>query len=118
MKIAKTILIVEDDQLFAEKLSYYLSSITDNITVVDSVARGVYLLSKTKIDFVFLDNKLPRINGIDVIHFFKEINPLAKIALMSGSFNNEEKKEARENGVDYVFDKYLLTRQEALRLFV
>lgn len=108
------ILIIEDDLIYAEKLKYYLSTISDHIALVDTVARGSFLLSKNKIDFVFLDNQLPRINGLEAIQFFKEINPNVKIVLMSNQFDAVQKEEAKENNVDFIFDKQSLTKQQVI----
>lgn len=112
----KSILIIEDDQLFAEKLKYLLEGLTDKITVVSTVARGTYFLPKLKPDVVFLDNKLPRIEGLEAVAFFKELSPKTKLVLMSGVFNNQEKMNAIESGADYVIDKTELTKTSAVNI--
>jgi two-component SAPR family response regulator len=108
------ILIIDDDLIYAEKLKFYLSTISDDITLVDTVARGSFILSKTKTDFVFLDNQLPRINGLEAIQFFKDIHPNVKIILMSSHFDAVQKEEAKENNVDFIFDKQSFTKQEVI----
>ncbi len=113
----KSVLIIEDDVFFVEKLKGFLQEFTEVITT-DSAARGMYHLSMSKPDFVFLDNKLPRINGIEVITLFKEILPNTKIAIMSGAFTFQDIQLAIEQGVDYIIDKNELTKDKSINMLL
>lgn len=112
----KSVLIIEDDQLFAEKLKHTLINAVDEVTVVETVARGTYFLPKLQPYMVFLDNKLPIIKGLEVITFFKELSPNTKIVMMSGVFSNKQKQDAINCKADYIIDKEQLTKTNVINI--
>ena len=115
-KGAKNILIIEDDELFANKIIFFLAELNCSTSSVTTAARGMYSLSVNKPNIVFLDNKLPRIEGIEVVSLFKEISPTTKIALMSSVFTQEDKLKAFDSGVDFVIDKQELTKDDLVNI--
>jgi len=53
---------------------------------------------KHKPDCVFLDLGLPDIHGFDVLKSIKEMNPSAKVYIVSGYSDSETKTKAKELG--------------------
>ena len=99
------ILIIEDDSLFAAKINHFLTSSKNKVTIVDNVARGAHFVTSLKPDFIILDNKLPRTDGVEVIDFYRELSPNSKIILMSGNYTVEDIAIAIQKKVNYIFEK-------------
>lgn len=106
MKTAELkVLIVEDNLVYATQLEAWLKPHVGEILICDSSEKGSFFVSKNKPELIFLDNILPRINGIDVIELYKEKCPNATLILMSSVFDLDEALEAIKRGADYVWDK-------------
>jgi DNA-binding response OmpR family regulator len=65
------ILVVEDDPIQAEAVSTALSSLSHVVTIVDDGERAVRCLRSEPIDAVVLDWHLPRMSGIEVLHWIR-----------------------------------------------
>jgi DNA-binding response OmpR family regulator len=65
------ILVVEDDPIQAEAVSTALSSLSHAVTIVDDGERAVRCLRSEPIDAVVLDWHLPRMSGIEVLHWIR-----------------------------------------------
>src|SRR5436853_7752828 len=67
-------LIVDDEQLAREELSYLLKDFPE-IEILDSAANGleaVNLIEQLEPDLVFLDVQMPGLDGLGVIHKLRE----------------------------------------------
>ncbi|NND07503.1 MAG: response regulator transcription factor [Saprospiraceae bacterium] len=97
-------LIVEDHALFAEGLVALLQQSDElNIKVLDVSKDGcdaVTLCKKRRVDLIFLDLNLGRVNGLDLIKPIKEASPKTKILVVSGYDNQKFVKKAFLNGAD------------------
>lgn len=118
-KVVKNVLIIEDDLFFANLLKELLQDQlpNENILIVKTVARGMFHLSEQKPDFVFLDNKLPFLNGVNAISLFKEISPDSKIVMMTGTLNKDLIANAYKNGSDYIIDKQHIRKNALADIF-
>jgi DNA-binding response OmpR family regulator len=65
------ILVVEDDPIQAEAVSSALSSLSHTVTIVDDGERAVRCLGSEPVDAVVLDWHLPRMSGIEVLHWIR-----------------------------------------------
>lgn len=118
-KGTKNVLIIEDDLFFANLLKELLHAVfpEGDILIVKTVARGMFHLSEEKPDFVFLDNKLPFLNGVNAISLFKEISPDLKIVMMTGTLNKDLIANAYKNGSDYIIDKQNIRKNALADIF-
>lgn len=55
-----------------------------------------------EIGYAFIDYYMPTENGPSVIHYLKEKNPSARIALVSSADNADNAREAKEAGAEAV----------------
>lgn len=100
------ILIIEDDLIYATKLSHWLDSTSKNVFVATSAEEGSQIASKITPDIIFLDNVLPGVNGKDSIEIFKKvICPNAYVVLMSAEYKINDVATGIQNGADHLFDK-------------
>lgn len=86
------VLIIEDYKLTRIGLKYFLEK-AENIRVIgeaDNAETGLALFQELKPDIVLMDLGLPKMNGIEATKKIREINPEARIiVLTSHSCDNE-----------------------------
>lgn len=99
------VLIIEDNPVFAKQLESWLQPIVSEIYSSPNSENGSFFISQEQPNVIFLDNVLPGVNGIDVLAFFKEKSPSAKIILMSSYIDLNDALEAMQIGADYIFNK-------------
>jgi two-component system, cell cycle sensor histidine kinase and response regulator CckA len=84
------ILVVDDEELvrFVTKavLAYRGYQITEAEDGEDAVKK--YSLSPASFDLVLMDLHMPRMNGREALHRMREINPKAKVILLSGGIHD------------------------------
>lgn len=109
-------LIVEDDELCTHRLKGIIEKFCKNITTSESAENGSHFVTELLPSIIFLDNNLPRLNGIDVIELYKEISPKSKVILMSSYMEMDEIEEAIQNKADYIIDKENFNENELMTL--
>ncbi len=81
-----TVLVVDDEELMREVSSIMIQEnggkVIAAVDGLDAVER--YAENKDKIDFVFMDFSMPRMNGYEACMEIRKINPAAKIVIVSG----------------------------------
>lgn len=96
------ILIVDDDLIFGKNFAVILKDKGYSVDLVESGNEAVNRLSAEDFNIVFLDIKLPDINGIEVLKKIKEINRKTNVIIMSAfSFDGLDTDMAREGTVKY-----------------
>lgn len=100
-----SILIIEDDELYALKLKKMLEKYAEEIIISHSAENGSHFVSKLKPSIIFLDNKLPNLSGNDALELFKQLSPNSKIILMSATWDVKEVAISIQRKADYMFDK-------------
>ena len=91
MKTKITVVLVEDHDIVREGVKSLLTGI-DEIEIIGETNNGKDAISiiETKLpDIVFMDIKLPKINGINVINHLRKKNKSTKFLILSGYNENE-----------------------------
>ena len=83
-KVAKKILVVEDEGQIGLALDMILSDRKFQVDYVNSLLAASEYLEKNKPSIVILDNKLPDGFGVDFINYIKKKYPRIKIIMISG----------------------------------
>ena len=83
------ILIVEDDNLFAEILQTFVEEKNCSCVVVDSIAKAKQQLENSAFQFVLLDNHLPDGSGLHFIQLIKEISLVPVPVMMVTADDNQ-----------------------------
>lgn len=83
-KLAKKILIVEDEGQIGLALDMILSDRNFQVDYAGSLLAASEYLEKNKPTVVILDNKLPDGFGVDFISYIKKKYPRIKIIMISG----------------------------------
>ncbi len=101
------ILFVEDDEDFAETSKEILEMRGYTVHVALTGEEAILKFRDHEIDFLFIDIKLPNIDGFEVMRAVRQIRPDVKAVMMTG-FNIEKyKNEAKSGGALDVLEKPL-----------
>ncbi|MBF0466075.1 MAG: response regulator [Nitrospirae bacterium] len=84
------VLIVDDESDFATALSERLQLRGYEATAVFSAQDGFAAFTSNPPDIVFLDVRMPGVDGIAAFNEFKKINPDVEIVLISGQLQTNE----------------------------
>jgi two-component system, response regulator RegA len=99
----RSLLIVEDDKAFLERLSRAMETRGFTVTSCDSVAQGLTQIGKTAPAFAVVDLRLGDGNGLDVVSALKKKRPDARAIVLTGYGNIATAVTAVKLGaVDYL----------------
>ena len=101
----KNILFVEDEEMIREILKEAFINEGYDVDVTETGEEALEILNKKNIQVMFLDLKLPGINGLDLCREIRKINPVACIYAMTGYTSLFELVDCREAGFDDYFTK-------------
>lgn len=98
------ILLIDDDEEWRDSLSYRLKTKYGAIvTSVDSGRVGIDLVIAGKIfNVIFLDLKMPDLDGLKTYHELRQSNVACRIVVMSAHRQSPEWKEAEELDLELV----------------
>ncbi len=102
-KMKKTLLVIDDDRVFAEAVRDYLTSDTVEVLLAHKAKDGLTLCSLQKIDVVLLDQQLPDAEGHTLCPAILKYNDQTKIIFDTAypSFDNAV-KAIRSGAYDYL----------------
>ncbi len=120
IRIPTRVLLVDDEQDFAELLSLRLTESGEQVSIADSGKGCLDLLSKQPVDVVILDIKMPGMDGIDTLKEIKKRFPLVEVILLTGHGSTETAVQGMKLGAfDYLLKPAdfsdLSTKLEAAR---
>jgi two-component system response regulator RegA len=99
----RSLLIVEDDKLFLERLARAMESRGFSVTTAESVADGLHQVEKSPPAFAVVDMRLADGNGLDVISALKQRRADARGIVLTGYGNIATAVNAVKLGaVDYL----------------
>ncbi len=99
----RSVLIVEDDRSFLQRLAKALESRGFTVTTAESVADGLQQVEKSTPAFAVVDMRLGDGNGLDVISALKRRRPEARGIILTGYGNIATAVNAVKLGaVDYL----------------
>jgi two-component system response regulator RegA len=99
----KTLLIVEDDKLFLQRLARAMETRGFAVTTAESISEGIARLETASPAFAVVDMRLGDGNGLDVISALKRRRPDARAIILTGYGNIATAVTAVKLGaVDYM----------------
>jgi two-component system, LytTR family, response regulator LytT len=97
-------LVVDDEQLAREELSYLLESFPD-VEITDTASNGleaVQLINEHEPDLVFLDVQMPGLDGLGVIRRLREKGAHLPYFVLATAFDQYAVEAFRLEAMDYV----------------
>ena len=99
----ENILIVEDELEIRTILYTYLNNIGYKIFEAEEGNQALKKITEESIDLIFLDIKLPGIDGIEVLQKLQELKPEIPVIILSGHGTEEIANQAISYGAfDYI----------------
>ena len=96
--MSKKIMICDDEEGVRESLKLILGE-THDLAVVDGGQQALHTLEHAKdIELIFMDIKMPKVNGLDVLTEIKSKYPKIKIIMVTGYRSVEAATEATRLG--------------------
>ncbi len=92
-----SILIVEDEFNIRELLKDFVSSRGCAAVLAEDGHEAILAFQKQHFDMVFLDLRLPRISGVEVLKRIKEISPDTPVVVVTG--NSEELQSVQDRSL-------------------
>jgi two-component system response regulator AtoC len=98
-----TVLIVDDERTFARSIKLFLEEQGYEAEVANDGDRALQLLEKMHPDVVFLDLRLPKASGLDLLKRIRAYDPMVAVVMMTAHGTIENAVEAMKLGAfDYV----------------
>lgn len=104
---SKRVLIIDDDEDLCEEIAEALRDNGYSARNTSNPIEGKEFVDKYPFDVVFVDYKMPNLNGFDFIKIIKDKDPKTKIFVMTGvaTIANFLKEEKAHHLIDGIINK-------------
>ncbi len=101
----KVVLFVDDEEMVLEVGSLMLQKLGYSVLTASKGQEAIEIFKKNKVAFVILVMRLPGMNGYEIYHQLKKIQPKVKILLASGYTGIHSEKGLISFGFDEFIQK-------------
>ena len=101
----KKILVVDDEVFIREVFKEFYRKAGYLVQTAEDGEEALAVLEQESIEVIFLDLRMPGMNGVDLCRRIREKNPIACIYAVTGNASLFELAECREAGFDDYFTK-------------
>lgn len=101
MTQARTVLVVDDDEKFAEMIALALRAKSFEVRTARNGFHGYASYVRSPSDWVVTDIQMPELNGLEMMRGIRALNPAVNTIYMSGSVDESRavlEHEIRESG--------------------
>jgi len=99
----KTLLIVDDDNPFRERLGRAMEKKGFEVFQAEGVQKGIQVVKEKKLGFAVVDLRLADGNGLDVVKEIQISNPISRIVMLTGYGNIPTAVASiKEGAIDYL----------------
>ena len=105
MKKPNRILVVDDEEYLREILGDSLKEEGYSIDTAEDGVEGLKKISAKTYDLVLLDIRMPRKDGLEVLHALKKSDPTLPVIIITGLASIDEIKDAIKSGAFSVLKK-------------
>ena len=99
----KAVLFIDDEKMVLEVGSLMLKKLGYNVLAASNAHKDIKIIKENEVAFVILDMLMPGMNGYEIYHQLKKIQPKVKILLASGYPGDQTEKRSESIG----FNGYL-----------
>ena len=101
----RTILIVEDDSFSFHMMALMLEDTNATILNADNGKTALEVFEKENIDLIFLDIRLPEMNGFEVIKRIRETDKKIPVIAQTANVMDDDKKRMKKSGFNDLVEK-------------
>jgi CheY-like chemotaxis protein len=101
----KHIMIIDDDPAVRDVLREIVSTFGYTPHPVDSAKDAVAMLTKGRIDLIFLDISMPEITGDQLLEFIRKKGFQTPVVVVSAHVDEEVEKRMRASGISGIIQK-------------
>ena len=119
MSAGASILVVDDERNAREGLKQFLADLDYDVFTAENGKEALNLLKKERPEVVLTDLRMPEMNGLELLHQIKKINPNSIVILLTAYGTVENAVQAIKAGAYYYltkpinFDELELTLKKA-----
>ncbi len=99
------ILVVEDEEIARKNLGYILKKSGYEVVLASNGGKAIKLLHSKDFDLVITDLKMEKVDGIQVLHKTKELQPYTEVIIITGYATIETSVQAMHKGAYYYIAK-------------
>jgi len=99
------VLLVDDEEDFRQLMQFWLESKGYSAAVASNGQDALEVIAKKKPDIVFLDIRMPVMDGIEALKKIRETDKTLPVILISAYVNDPKAKDVLSYGVSGVFYK-------------
>lgn len=104
-QIGANILVVDDEEIIRDLIKETLEEHGHRVQCADSSDSGLELVKKQNFDLVFLDLKMPGMDGADLLREIKAIKPRLSVVIITGYPESEIMARALTQGPFGIMNK-------------
>jgi DNA-binding NtrC family response regulator len=105
--VEDSILIVDDNISQCKTMAFILERKGYAVTITDNGPEAISIIEKKSFDIIFMDIKMPIMNGVEAYKQIKKIRPGTKVIMMTAYAVEDLVKEALEEGAYAIIYKPL-----------
>ena len=97
------ILVIDDEEAIRKSFILAFEESEYQIDTAESGEKGIELERKGNYDLIFLDLKMPGLNGVETLHELRKLNADVPIYIITAFFEEffEELKEVERDGIKF-----------------
>ncbi len=99
------ILLVDDEADFRQLMTFWLKTKGYNVVTAADGKAGLELIEKEKPNVVFLDLRMPIMDGVDVLKKIRKTDKELPIIIISAHINDPGARELTAHGIAGIFYK-------------
>jgi DNA-binding NtrC family response regulator len=88
------VLIVDDDDTLLKFFKIHLNKFFSKVVVVENAKQALDNLKDKEVDLVLTDVRMPKVDGLQLMHKIKKAHPDIPVLLISGEPMDEEQKKS------------------------
>ena len=101
--INKRILVIDDEEAIRKSFTLALEDTGYQVDTADSGERGIEMEGDTGYDLIYLDLKMPGLDGVETLRELRKIDRVIPIYIITAFYNEYfgQLKSAADEGIDF-----------------